>query len=148
MATQHTLRKTGHGPTIAVVGFAALVATALIGAVFMALRPSASVERAVPPSAAPVRAPAAIADPAQQGVMGYLQAHSLAAPETAAADPAQQGVMGYLRAHSLAAPAAAPPATHGAANRIFADEIAGASTGATDWAAPDAPAVLPQRGPR
>jgi hypothetical protein len=124
MATQHTLRTADRSRTIAVVGFAALVAAALIGALFMVLRPPATVERAAPPPAASVSAPAVVTDPSQQGVMGYL------------------------RAHSLTAPAAAAPAIPGVSNRIFADEIAGASTGVTDWAASDAPNVLPQRGPR
>lgn len=45
---------------------------------------------------------ASYADPAQQGVLGYLQAHERVA-EASASDPAQQGVLGYLRAHQTGA---------------------------------------------
>jgi hypothetical protein len=43
-----------------------------------------------------------LVDPAQQGVLDYLRAHSVVQPLSASAvtlDPAQQSVMSYLRAH-------------------------------------------------
>jgi len=39
-------------------------------------------------------------DPAQQSVMRYVEAHSVAAPQRVAPlDPAAQAVLDYLRAH-------------------------------------------------
>lgn len=42
-----------------------------------------------------------LVDPAQQGVLGYIQAHSVARP-VAALDATQQGVLGYIQAHTIA----------------------------------------------
>lgn len=57
------------------------------------------------------RAASQAMDPAQTGVMSYLQAHALSAP--IAADPVQAGVMSYLRAHALPASIAVDPAQVG-----------------------------------
>ncbi len=54
------------------------------------------------PSAAERRAGVTAVDPAQQGVLAYVQAHSVVdavAPRLAALDPAQQGVLSYIERH-------------------------------------------------
>jgi hypothetical protein len=101
MSTQSTLRTTVAGRrhtgqrTLAIILGLAL---ALIS--FAAYRAA--------PSPAPASIPQAnvAQDAAQQGVMGYIQAHSVAAPALAA-DPNQQSVMGYLKAHEFAQASAA-----------------------------------------
>lgn len=105
MSTQSTVqattagrRHTGQGSLAIVLG----LALALIG--FAAYRAAQSPTPASIPQASVAR------DAAQQGVMGYIQAHSVAAPAAVvvapalAADPAQQGVIGYLKAHGAGQP--------------------------------------------
>jgi hypothetical protein len=79
----------------------------------LALTSFAAYRAAQAPAPASIPQASAIYDPAQQGVMSYIQTHSAAAPALAA-DPAQQGVMGYIQTHQLtemsAATVAAPAA--------------------------------------
>jgi hypothetical protein len=75
-----------------------------------------------PASLTPVAAPAVAVDPAQQGVMGYIDAHRIA--PAVAVDPAQQGVMGYIDAHRIAPAVAVDPAQQGVMGYIDAHRIA------------------------
>jgi hypothetical protein len=101
MSTQSTVQITTAGRRFAGLGSLAIVLGLALGLIsFAAYR--------VAPSPAPAGIPqvSVAQDAAQQGVMGYIQAHSVAAPALAA-DPSQQGVTSYLKAHELAqAPAA------------------------------------------
>jgi hypothetical protein len=98
MSTQSTVQITTAGRRFAGLGSLAIVLGLALGLIsFAAYR--------VAPSPAPAGIPqvSVAQDAAQQGVMGYIQAHSVAAPALAA-DPSQQGVTSYLKAHGAGEP--------------------------------------------